>query len=142
MKVKIKKLDEKAVVPSYASAGAAGADLYAVEGKIVPAGQVVRFGTGISVELPTDTVGLVFARSGLATKRNLAPANKVGVVDSDYRGEIIVALHNFGSSDEEIVAGERIAQLVIMPYYTAEFEISDELGVTARGDGGFGSTGK
>lgn len=142
MKVKIKKLDEKAVVPSYASAGAAGADLYAVEGKIVPAGQVVRFGTGISVELPTDTVGLVFARSGLATKRNLAPANKVGVVDSDYRGEIIVALHNFGMEDEEIVAGERIAQLVIMPYYTAEFEISDELGVTARGDGGFGSTGK
>ena len=142
MKVKIKKLDEKAVVPSYASAGAAGADLYAVEGKIVPAGQVVRFGTGISVELPTDTVGLVFARSGLATKRNLAPANKVGVVDSDYRGEIIVALHNFGMKDEEIVAGVRIAQLVIMPYYTAEFEISDELGVTARGDGGFGSTGK
>lgn len=142
MKVKIKKLDEKAVVPSYASAGAAGADLYAVESKIVPAGQVVRFGTGISVELPSGTVGLVFARSGLATKRNLAPANKVGVVDSDYRGEIIVALHNFGAADEEIVAGERIAQLVIMPYYTAEFEISDELGVTARGEGGFGSTGK
>ncbi len=142
MKVKIKKLDEEAVVPSYASAGAAGADLYATEGKIVPAGQVVRFGTGISVELPTGTVGLVFARSGLATKRNLAPANKVGVVDSDYRGEIIVALHNFGAADEKIVAGERIAQLVIMPYCTAEFEISDELGVTARGDGGFGSTGK
>lgn len=142
MKVKIKKLTDSAIVPSYASAEAAGADLYAVETKIVPAGETVKFGTGIGVELPSGTVGLVFARSGLATRSNLAPANKVGVIDSDYRGEIVVALRNEGTSDRQISAGERIAQLVIMPYYTAEFEISDDLSLTERGDGGFGSTGK
>ena len=97
--------------------------------------------TGVAMEIPTGYVGLIFARSGLATKRDLAPANKVGVVDSDYRGEIMVALHNHSNAPAEVVNGDRIAQLIIAPYYTALFQEGD-LDGTERGEGGFGSTGK
>ncbi len=142
MKVKIKKIDDAAVVPTYGSNNAAGADLYALNDAVIPAGKTVKMRTGIAMELPEGTVGLIYARSGLATKRNLAPANKVGVIDSDYRGEIVVALFNHGETDETVEAGERIAQLVIAPYYVASFEEVAELGETERGSGGFGSTGK
>ena len=98
--------------------------------------------TGVAMEIPEGFVGLVYARSGLATKKGLAPANKVGVIDSDYRGEIMVALHNHSNKSAEIEAGERIAQIVLTPYLTAQFEIADELSGTERGAGGFGSTGK
>ncbi|MBQ7799820.1 MAG: dUTP diphosphatase [Oscillospiraceae bacterium] len=143
-KVKIKLLRENAVCPSYQSASAAGADLYAaLESAIaVEAGQSVLVPTGVAMEIPEGFVGLVYARSGLATKKGLAPANKVGVIDSDYRGEIMVALHNHSGERAQVLAGERIAQIVIAPYLTAEFEPCDELSETARGEGGFGSTGK
>ena len=143
MKVKIKKLCPEAIMPSYQSAGAAGADLYAlIDGDVViKKSQTVLIKTGISMQIPEGYVGLIFARSGLATKMGLAPANKVGVIDSDYRGEIMVALHNHGENDATVKAGERIAQLVIVPYLTAEFE-EGELDSTERGEGGFGSTGK
>ena len=97
--------------------------------------------TGIAVELPLETVGLIYARSGLASKKGLAPANKVGVIDCDYRGEVMVALHNHGTAEQTVSQGERIAQMVIAPYYTAVFEEADELSDTVRGAGGFGSTG-
>lgn len=143
VKVNVKKLDEKAVLPSYGSAYAAGADLYArAEGGVTiqPHGTVLVH-TGISMEIPQGLVGLVYARSGLASKRNLAPANKVGVIDCDYRGEIMVALHNHGDEPQTISDGERIAQLVIAPYFTAEYSEVEELSATVRGAGGFGSTG-
>lgn len=141
--VNVKKLDEKAVVPTYGSAYAAGADLYArAEGgvTILPHATVLVH-TGIAMEIPEGLVGLVYARSGLASKRNLAPANKVGVIDSDYRGEIMVALHNHGESPQTVADGERIAQLVLAPYYTAQYNEVSELSTTVRGAGGFGSTG-
>ncbi len=141
MKVNVKKLNENARLPAYGSAFAAGADLYACEGAAIPAGCTAFVHTGIAVELPVGTVGLVYARSGLACKQDLAPANKVGVIDCDYRGEVMVALHNHGASERRIEAGERIAQLVIAPYYTAEFCEQEELSATVRGAGGFGSTG-
>lgn len=140
----IKKLNDNAVVPTYGSDFAAGADLYACEGgevTIAP-GQTRLVHTGIAMEIPEGLVGLVYARSGLASKRGLAPANKVGVIDSDYRGEVMVALHNHSNEPQTIADGERIAQIVFAPYYTAEFQIVDELGDTARGEGGFGSTGR
>ena len=141
-KVKIKKLSEKARIPSYGSAFAAGADLYAVCAAPVAIAphQTVMVHTGIALELPVGYAGLVYARSGLAAKRNLAPANKVGVVDCDYRGEIMVALHNHGEQEQVIEEGERIAQLVITPYITARFEEVEALSDTERGVGGFGST--
>ena len=142
MKVNVKKLNENAKLPVYGSASAAGADLYAVECAVIGAGETKFVHTGIAVELPQGTVGLVYARSGMACKQDLAPANKVGVIDSDYRGEIIVALHNHGSQERKVEAGDRIAQFVIAPYYTAEFIAADELSSTERGGGGFGSTGK
>ena len=142
MKVNVKKLNENAKLPTYGSEFAAGADLYAAESAEIPAGETRFIHTGIAVELPLGTVGLVYARSGLASKQDLAPANKVGVIDCDYRGEIIVALHNHGKEARMIAAGERIAQFVIAPYYTAEFCEADELTNTQRGVGGFGSTGK
>ena len=108
----------------------------------IPAGETRFVHTGIAVELPAGTVGLVYARSGLACKQDLAPANKVGVIDCDYRGEIMVALHNHGGQARSVAAGDRIAQLVIAPYYTAEFAEADTLSDTVRGAGGFGSTGK
>lgn len=141
--VKVKKLLPNAVIPSYGSACAAGADLYACcDGEIeINPGETVFIHTGISVEIPVGFAGLVFARSGLACKNDLAPANKVGVVDSDYRGEIMVALHNHGKEQRAVKNGERIAQLLIMPYVTANFIFSEELSSTERGEGGFGSTG-
>ena len=138
-----KKLDKRAVVPTYGSEFSAGADLYAcTDGDIVIApSKTVLIHTGIAMEIPEGLVGLVFARSGLATKRSLAPANKVGVIDSDYRGEIMVALHNHSNEPQTVEAGERVAQLVLVPYIAAAFEEVGELDETARGAGGFGSTG-
>ena len=144
IKVGVKKLRDGANLPRYGSAYAAGADLCAciTEELVIKAGQTVLVPTGIAIELPMGLVGLIYARSGLASKRNLAPANKVGVVDCDYRGEVMVALHNHGSVDQTVLPGERIAQLVIAPYITALFEETDELSETVRGEGGFGSTGQ
>ena len=142
MKVNVKKLKEEAKLPVYGSAFAAGADLYAVEKVQINANETKFVHTGIAVELPQGTVGLIYARSGMACKQDLAPANKVGVIDSDYRGEIIVALHNHGKEVRYVEAGDRIAQFVIAPYYTAEFCEAEELSETVRGGGGFGSTGK
>jgi dUTP pyrophosphatase len=143
MKVNIKKLNENATMPTYGSEYAAGADLYAcVDGDVtIKPHATVVIPTGIALELPVGYAGLIYARSGLATKKGLAPANKVGVVDCDYRGEVKVALHNHGEIEQTIAAGERIAQLVITPYITAEFVAVDELSSTVRGAGGFGSTG-
>ena len=143
-KVNIKKLNEKAVVPTYGSEFSAGADLYACEDTqvTIEAGKTVLVHTGIAMEIPVGYVGLVFARSGLASKKGLAPANKVGVIDSDYRGEIMVALHNHSSEDKTIDVGERIAQIALVPYLTADFNVVDDLSDTARGAGGFGSTGR
>lgn len=142
-KMNIKKLNDKATVPTYGSDFAAGADLYACEGAeiTIEAGETRLVHTGIAMEIPEGLVGLIYARSGLASKRGLAPANKVGVIDSDYRGEIMVALHNHSSAPQTIADGERIAQIVFAPYYTASFEVVDELSDTVRGIGGFGSTG-
>ena len=141
--VKLKKLNQNAIVPKYGTPYAAGADLYACEGKdvLVEPHQTVFIHTGIAVAIPDGMVGLIYARSGLASKRSLAPANKVGVIDSDYRGEIIVSIHNHGDVAQIVADKERIAQLVIAPYYTADF-VEDELNDTTRGANGFGSTGK
>lgn len=140
----VKLLDPRAKLPAYGSAGAAGADLYALIGgpvTIAPGGTAL-IPTGIAVAVPQSYVGLVYARSGLACKRGLAPANKVGVIDADYRGEVMVYLHNHGDQPQTIEDGDRIAQLVITPCLTAQFEPVDELDGTLRGSGGFGSTGK
>ena len=143
LKMKIKKLDDRAIIPTYASEFAAGADLYSCEdGEISIAPRETRLiHTGIALEIPQGYVGLIYARSGLSTKRGLAPANKVGVIDCDYRGEIMVALHNHSGAAQTIADGERIAQIVFAPYMTAEFTVADELSDTVRGIGGFGSTG-
>ena len=142
--IKIKKLDEKAMVPTYGTPFSAGADLYACtdEDITINPGETVFVHTGLSIEIPEGYAGLVYARSGLASKKGLAPANKVGVVDSDYRGEMMVALFNHSKEAKTVSNGERIAQLVIAPYITANFIVSDELSDTDRGSGGFGSTGK
>ena len=141
--VKVKKLDPRAKLPAYGSAYAAGADLCALSDSPIdiPPHTTVLIRTGIAAEIPEGYAGLIYARSGLATKRSLAPANKVGVIDADYRGEIMVALHNHSDAPQSIDPGERIAQLVITPFLTAAFEEADELSETVRGDGGFGSTG-
>lgn len=143
-KVCIKKLDKNAILPTYGSDDAAGADLYALSDKeiIIPSGETVLVHTGIAMEIPAGFAGFIYARSGIATKRGLAPANKVGVIDSDYRGEIMVAIHNHSDSDQKISPNERIAQMVIAPYLRVEFTECDELNDTTRGSGGFGSTGK
>ena len=143
MKIRIKKLDDRAVTPTYGSEYSAGADLYAlIDGavEILPH-ETVFIHTGISVEIPEGYCGLVFARSSMGAKRGLAPANKVGVIDADYRGEIMVTLHNHSEKPATVEQGERIAQLAIVPFLKAEFEESDELSDTVRGTGGFGSTG-
>ena len=144
VKMNIKKLNEKATVPTYGSEFAAGADLYACEGGEVTlephATKLIH--TGIAMEIPEGLVGLIYARSGLASKRGLAPANKVGVIDCDYRGEIMVALHNHTEEPQTIADGERIAQIVFTSYVCADFSTVDELSATLRGAGGFGSTGK
>ena len=144
MMVKIKKLRKDAIIPKYASEQSAGLDLYAnIEEDIsIPPFHTVKIPTGVAIELEDNTVGLIYARSGLATNRDLAPANKVGVVDSDYRGEIIVALHNHGEIPQKVAKNERIAQLVITPIIHVELEEVDELSQTKRSSGGFGSTGE
>ncbi len=143
MIVKIKKLNQNAKMPTYGSPYSAGADLYAcIDNEITIApNQTVLVKTGLSMELSEGYVALIYARSGLASKRGLAPANKVGVVDSDYRGEIMVALHNHSTVPQTVATDERIAQMVITPYITAEFTEADSLSDTVRGEGGFGSTG-
>ena len=143
MKVAIKKLDERAVLPTYGSEFSAGADLYALldEALTILPGETKFVHTGIAIEVPEGYAGLVYARSGLASKRGLAPANKVGVIDADYRGEVMVALHNHSTIAQTIQSGERIAQLVITPFLKAEYFESETLSETVRGTGGFGSTG-
>ena len=141
--MKIKLLDERAKMPTYATDFSAGADLYSMAGDTVeiPPHTTVMIKLGFAIEIPEGYAGLIFARSGLASKRGLAPANKVGVVDSDYRGECMVALHNHSDSAATVDGGERIAQMAIVPFLKADFERSDELSDTVRGGGGFGSTG-
>ncbi len=143
MKVCIKKLSEKAVTPTYGSEFSAGADLYACleEAVTIEAGETYMIPTGLAMEIPEGYVGLVYARSGLALKRGLAPANKVGVVDADYRGEVFIALHNHSQNKAVVEPLERIAQLVIAPFLKVEYEEAEELSDTVRGMGGFGSTG-
>ena len=142
--IKVKKLKENAIMPTYGSAEAAGADLYACldEDVTIAPGQTAFIPTGLSMMIPVGTAGLIYARSGMACKRGLAPANKVGVIDSDYRGEFIVVLHNHGSQPQTVSHGERIAQLVITPVFTPGFAEVEILSDTDRGSGGFGSTGK
>ncbi len=144
MKLRIRKLNDKAKLPTYGTAWAAGADLYVCldEPVTIGPGQTVMLPTGLSIAVPEGYAGLVFARSGMATKRHLAPANKVGVIDADYRGPLMVALHNHGQSPQTIAPGERVAQLAIVPVLMPEMEEVAELEETERGDGGFGSTGR
>ena len=142
--IRIKRLNDNALIPTYGSTEAAGADLYAcleAPAAVLP-GESVWVGTGIALEVPKGCAGLVYARSGLACKRGLAPANKVGVIDSDYRGEIKVVLYNHSKETQIIEHGERIAQLVITPVLTPCYIEAAELDETDRGIGGFGSTGK
>ena len=143
IRLNFKKLNDLAKMPTQGSTYAAGYDLYAATDKdiIVPPHKTVKIGTGIAMSIPENCFGGIFARSGLATKRDLAPANKVGVIDSDYRGEVIVALHNHGNETQTIEPGERIAQLIILPFIAVEFQEVAELDGTERGEGGFGSTG-
>jgi dUTP pyrophosphatase len=143
-KIPVKKLKPNAMLPTYGSAEAAGAELYACLDnslEIAP-GETVFIPTGIAMEIPQGYAGLAYARSGLACKKDLAPANKVGVIDSDYRGEFMIVLHNHGSAAQTIEHGERIAQLVITPVFTPGFTEVDDLSATERSGGGFGSTGK
>ena len=143
MKVNIKRLNENAIIPTYGSEYAAGADLYACidEDITILPNETKLIKTGLAIEVPEGYGAFIYARSGLASKRGLAPANKVGVVDSDYRGEVMVALHNHSTIEQVVSKGERIAQMVIAPFLKAEFEVVDELSDTVRGAGGFGSTG-
>ena len=142
--IRVKKLKENAILPTYGTPDSAGADLYACleETVQIKPGETAFVPTGLAMEIPKGFAGLIYARSGLACKRGLAPANKVGVIDSDYRGEFIVVLHNHGTATQEIAHGERIAQLVITPVVTPGFAEVAELTETERSDGGFGSTGK
>ena len=141
--MRIKKLDPRAVLPAYATDGSAGADLYLLaDGPLtVEPHRTVLGHTGIALEIPAGYVGLIFARSGLSTRRDVAPANKVGVIDSDYRGEIMVPLHNHGEIPQTLLPGERIAQISFVEYGRAVFEETDCLDGSERGEGGFGSTG-
>ena len=144
MKIKIKKLKETAVIPTRATEYAAGYDLYACidETVVIAPHTTEKIGTGLSVAIPDGYFGAIFVRSGLAAKEGLRPANCVGVADSDYRGEYIVAIHNDTDGVRKIEPQERIAQLVVMPFLAIEFEEAEELTKTERGAGGFGSTGK
>ena len=141
--VRFKKLRSQASAPVYGSASAAGADLRACldEEAVIAPGETRFIGTGLAVALPEGYVGLIFGRSGLACKRGLAPANKVGVLDSDYRGEIHVGLHNLSAEPYTVQPGERIAQMILTPFLTAQFVEAEMLSDTVRGAGGFGSTG-
>ena len=142
--IRVKFLRPGASLPAYGTAQAAGADLYAclLEPVSIAPGETAFIPTGIALEVPKGCAGLIYARSGMACKRGLAPANKVGVVDSDYRGEIVVALHNHGAQAQTVSHGDRIAQFLITPVVTAAYEMAQELSDTARNAGGFGSTGK
>ena len=142
--IAVKKLREGAILPTFGSPEAAGADLYACleQDVTIAPGETAFIPTGLAMELPRGYAGLIYARSGLACKRGLAPANKVGVVDSDYRGEFIVALHNHGAQAQTISTGERIAQLVVTPVLIPEYIEVETLSDTQRGAGGFGSTGR
>ena len=142
--IRVKILREGARLPAYGSAEAAGADLYACLDApvVIEPGKTAFVPTGIALEVPRNCAGLIYARSGLACKRGLAPANKVGVVDSDYRGEILVVLYNHGDVSQTVEHGERIAQFVITPVLAPAYETAVELSDTARNTGGFGSTGK
>ena len=144
MNIKIKRLSDKAIIPTRGSEYSAGYDLYAnIEQPIaINPHETVKIGTGWAVEIPDGYFGAIFARSGLATKEGLRPANCTGVCDSDYRGEYIVAIHNDSDIVREITPHERIAQLVIIPYLYVDFKEADKLSDTSRGEGGFGSTGK
>ena len=141
--LRVKKLRENAVLPQYGSACAAGADLSAcIPGEIeIAPGETTLVPTGLAMEIPAGYAGLLYARSGLASKRGLAPANKVGVIDADYRGEVVVALHNHSNAPQTVRPGERVAQLVVAPFLAARFEEAEALDDTVRGVGGFGSTG-
>lgn len=142
--IRVKKLRKNAIIPTYGSQEAAGADLYACmdERVTIEPGESVWINSGVAVELPRGFVGLIFARSSMGAKRGLAPANKVGVIDSDYRGELRIVLYNHSKISQLVEPGERIAQLVIVPIITPGFEEVDDLSDTARADKGFGSTGK
>ena len=142
--LRIKKLRDNAQMPTYGSEYAAGADMYAAidEAVTIQPNETKFIPTGLAFEIPEGYAGFIYARSGLACKKGLAPANKVGVVDADYRGEVMVALHNHGIEAQTVEAGERIAQMIIAPFITANFIFSDELDDTVRGAGGFGSTGR
>lgn len=142
--IRVKKLDPNAILPTYGSSEAAGADLYAClqAPVVINPGETAWIPTGIALEVPKGCAGLVYARSSLGTKRGLAPANKVGVVDSDYRGEIRVVLFNHGKEPQTVENGERVAQFLITPILTPQYIASDSLSDTDRGIGGFGSTGK
>lgn len=145
MQIQIKKLKDNATVPTCGSKYSAGYDLYAAldtENVVIPAHETVKIGTGLAIALPEGYFGAIFARSGLAAKQGLRPANCVGVADCDYRGEYIVALHNDTDLPKAVANGDRIAQLVVLPCMALDFEVVDELTDTERGAGGFGSTGK
>lgn len=139
--MKFVKLSEKAITPTYGSFGSAGMDLYSIEDAELAESSIAKIHTGICVEIPHGYFGAVFARSGLSTKHGLRPANCVGVIDSDYRGEIIVPLYNDSDRNQVVSYGDRVAQMVIMPYSMVELEEVEELSDTKRGSGGFGSTG-
>ena len=143
-KIKVKKLRENAKLPTYGTEFSAGADLYAclAEDVTILPGETKKIPTGLAMEIPVGCAGLIYARSSLGTKRGLAPANKVGVVDSDYRGEFIIFLHNHGAEPQTIQHGDRVAQLLVTPVFTPGFVEADQLSDTVRGTGGFGSTGK
>ena len=142
-KIEIKLLNDKAILPTYGSVDAAGADLYAniENNETIMPHETKLIKTGIAMAIPKGLVGLIFARSGLASKRGLAPANKVGVIDADYRGEIMVALHNHSEIKQTIENNDRIAQIAFIPYIKGCFNVVNELDNTIRGNGGFGSTG-
>lgn len=142
--VMVKRLRANAKLPTYGSSEAAGADLYACleEDVTIGPGETAWIPTGLAMEIPKGYAGLIYARSGMACKRGLAPANKVGVVDSDYRGEFMIVLHNHGTAAQKISSGERIAQLIITPVLTPPFAEADELSDTVRAGSGFGSTGR
>ena len=144
MKVRIKKISEKAIIPTYGTEFSAGADLYAVLDAPVTINpnETVMIKTGLIMEIPEGFAGFIYPRSGISVKRGLAPANKVGVVDSDYRGEVMVALYNHSTNPQIVEPAERIAQMVIAPYIRADFEETEMLEETVRGSGGFGSTGR
>ncbi len=142
MRVKFTKLDEKAITPTYGTKYSAGLDLSSISDDTIAAGETKKIKTGIAIEIPEGYFGAIFARSGLSTKKGLRPANCVGVIDSDYRGEIIVPLHNDSCEDREIHKGDKVAQLLIIPYIQAELDKVQRLTETERGTGGFGSTDK